>query len=162
MQDQIKHAELFAGMNVERIQRLATIGRVVTLRSGEYLFSLGENAQFVSVVTSGLVDLCCPISLGTVVKDITVESMGPGKTVGWSALVSPYRFTLSARAAQPSEVVTFAQHDLRRVFAEDAELERVLLYKVGELMAHRLTMFQALWMRELMRAFVPGAQMVPA
>ena len=162
MLDQIKQAELFAGMNAERLQRLASIGRVVSLRSGDYLFSLGESAQFVSVVTSGLVDLCCPISLGAAVKDIAVESMGPGKTVGWSALVSPYRFTLSARAAQASEVVTFEQHDLRRVFAEDPELERVLLYKVGELMANRLPMFQALWMRELLRAFVPGAQQVSA
>jgi len=88
--------------------------------------------------------------------------MGPGKTVGWSALVSPYRFTLSARAATPATVITFAQHDLRRVFAEDAEIKRALLGKVGELMANCLTMFQALWMRELLRAFVPGAQAVSA
>lgn len=162
MHDQIRAAELFSGLNAERAQRLAAIGKVVPLRRGEYLFSLGDRAQFVSVVTSGLVDLCCPISVGGTVKDIAVESVGPGRTVGWSALVKPYCFTLSARAAQDSEVIAFAQPELLRVFANDSEIERVVLGRVCELMADRLTMFQALWMRELLRAFAPAAETATA
>ena len=158
MHDQIKAAELFSGLNADRVQRLAAIGKAVSLRRGEYLFALGDDAQFVSVVTGGLVDLCCPISVAGAVRDIAVDSVGPGKTVGWSALVKPFCFTLSARAAQASEVITFAQPELLRVFAGDPEIERVVLGRVCELMADRLTMFQALWMRELLRAFAPGGQ----
>jgi CRP-like cAMP-binding protein len=158
MHEQIAAAELFNGLSVSRIQRLAAIGRTLTLRTGEYLFLLGDGAQYVSVVTSGQVDLCCPISVGGVVKDITVESMGPGKTVGWSALVKPFRFTLSARAGQPSEVLAFARPELLQVFEADPEIERVVLGGISALMANRLTMFQALWMRELMRTFSPGGQ----
>jgi len=158
MHDQIRSAELFSGLAAEQVQRLAAIGKVVPLRRGEYLFSLGDRAQFVSVVTGGLVDLCCPISIDGAVRDIAVDSVGPGKTVGWSALVKPYCFTLSARAAQASEVITFSQPDLLHVFATDREIERVVLGRVCELMADRLTMFQALWMRELLRAFVPRGQ----
>lgn len=77
-------------------------------------------------------------------------------------MVKPYCFTLSARAAQPSEVIAFARPELLRVFADDAEIERVVLGKVCELMANRLTMFQALWMRELLRAFAPGAHAATA
>ena len=156
--DQIRTAELFDGLSADGIQRLAAIGRALTLRSGEYLFLLGDTAQYVSVVTSGLVDLCCPISFGGVVKDITVESVGPGKTVGWSALVKPFRFTLSARAARASEVIAFARPELLQVFADHPQIERVVVTGVSELMANRLTMFQALWMRELLRAFSPGGQ----
>lgn len=158
MHEQIRAAELFSGLNAERVQRLAPVGKVVTLRRGEYLFSLGDSAQFVSVVTSGLVDLCCPISIDGAVRDIAVDSVSPGRTLGWSALVKPYCFTLSARAAQASEVITFSQPDLQKVFVNDPEIERVVLGRVCELMADRLTMFQALWMRELLRAFVPGGQ----
>jgi len=158
MHDQIRAAELFKGLSASRIQRLAAIGRTLTLRTGEYLFLLGDSAQYVSVVTSGQVDLCCPISFGGVVKDITVESVGPGKTVGWSALVKPFRFTLSARAAHASEVIAFARPELLQVFETDPEIERVVLGGVSELMANRLTMFQALWMRELLRTFSPGGQ----
>jgi CRP/FNR family cyclic AMP-dependent transcriptional regulator len=156
MHDQISTTELFKGLSISRLQRLAAIGRTLTLRTGEYLFLLGDSAQYVSVVTSGQVDLCFPISFGGVVKDITVEAVGPGKTVGWSALVRPYRFTLSARAAQASEVLAFARPELLKVFATDPEIERVVLSGIAELMANRLTMFQALWVRELLRTFSPG------
>ena len=162
MYEQIRAAELFQQLNTSRIQRLAAIGRTLQLRTGEYLFLLGDSAQYVSVVTSGLVDLCCPISFGDVVKDITVESVGPGKTVGWSALVKPFLFTLSARAARPSEVIAFARPELLRVFASDPETERVVLTAVSELMANRLTMFQALWVRELQRAICAGDSHAPA
>lgn len=156
MYDQIKAAELFSGLSLSRIRRLAAIGRALTLRTGEYLFLLGDSAQYVSVVTGGQVDLCCPISFGGVVKDITVESMGPGKTVGWSALVKPFRFTLSARAAQPSEVIAIARPELLHAFEADPEIERVVIARVSELVANRLTMFQALWVRELQRAISAG------
>jgi CRP-like cAMP-binding protein len=158
MHDKIRAAELFRGLSESRVQRLAGIARALTLRTGEYLFLLGDSAQYVSVVTGGQVDLCCPVSVGGVVKDITVESVGPGQTVGWSALVKPFRFTLSARAAQPSEVIAFARPELLQMFEIDPELERVVLGGVSELMANRLTMFQALWMRELLRTFSPGGQ----
>ena len=53
MHDQIRTAELFKGLSAGRVQRLASIGRVLALRTGEYLFLLGDAAQYVSVVTSG-------------------------------------------------------------------------------------------------------------
>ena len=158
MQNEIRAAELFTGLNAGSVQRLAAIGRMLTLRAGEYVFMLGDSAEYVSVVTSGLVDLCFPITFGGVVKDITVESVGPGKTVGWSALVKPFRFTLSARAARPSEVMTFARPELLQVFAADPEIERVVLGRISELVGNRLTMFQALWARELLRTFSLGEQ----
>lgn len=151
MHDELRTAELFDGVNPDGIQRLAAIGRTLTLRTGECLFMLGDSAQSVSVVTSGLLDLCLPVSFSGVTKDITVESAGPGKTVGWSALVTPYCFTLSAKAARPSEVIAFARPELLQVFAADPEIERVVLRRVCELMGNRLTTFQALWARELQR-----------
>lgn len=158
MHDEIRAAELFNGLNADGVQRLAAIGRTQTLRTGECLFMLGDNAQSVSIVTSGLLDLCLPVSCGGVTKDITVESAGPGKTVGWSALVTPYCFTLSAKAARPSEVIAFARPELLQVFAADPEVERVVLRRVAELIGNRLTTFQALWARELQRRLERSAE----
>ena len=107
-------------------------------------------------------ELCLPISIGGVVKDITVEAVGPGKTVGWSALVRPFRFTLSARAAAPTEILAFGRLDLEQLFATDPAIERVVRTGISELMVSRLTMFQALWARELQRALDPGRQAASA
>jgi len=157
MDEHIRTAELFASLSSGSIQRLAAIARVLPLRTGEYLFLLGDSAQYITLVKSGLVELCFPISIGGVVKDITVETAGRGKTIGWSAMVKPYRFTLSARAAEPTEVVAFARQELQALFAMDPVMERCVVSGLSELMAERLTTFQALWARELLRTLSSGS-----
>lgn len=158
MTDQLQQAELFEGLSAGTIQRLAVIGRVRTLRAGEYLFLLGDSAQHVWVVLRGQVELCFPISAGGAVRDISVETVGAGKTVGWSALVKPFRFTLSARAAEPTEVMAFARHDIEAMLDGEPGFGRVVLGRLSELIATRLTMFEALWARELQRTLDTGRQ----
>jgi CRP-like cAMP-binding protein len=162
MQESLRAAELFDGLDTAKLARLNAIARKRTLGSGDYLFLLGDSAQYVSLVVHGLVDLCLPITIGGVLKDITVESVGPGKIVGWSALVRPFRFTLSARAAAPSEILAFGRLDLEQLFAAEPAIERVVRTGISELMVRRLTMFQALWARELQRALDPGRQAASA
>ncbi len=154
----IRGAELFHTLHPDAVERLATIGRRLALRTGECLFFLGDSAQNVSVVTSGQLDLCLPVSFGGVTKDIVVETAGPGKTVGWSALVTPFRFTLSAKAREASEVIAFSRQELTQLFEADPETERVVLRRISELIGNRLTTFQALWARELQRRLERAAE----
>src|SRR5512146_2609901 len=126
MYDRLRKAELFEGLDAAEIGRLAAIGRVRAWGTGDYLFLLGDSAQFVSVVLKGRVDLCFPISIGGVVRDICVETVGDGGTVGWSALVKPFRFTLSARAAEPTEAVAFARHDLQALVDTNPQTGKLL------------------------------------
>jgi len=151
MYELLRQAELVKGMSSDQVRRLSLLGRRRTLAGGEYLFLLGDTAQFICVVAAGQVDLCFPIRIGGVMKDITVESVGAGRTVGWSALVKPYRFTLSARAAEPTDLVAFSRQDLLHLFDNDPGVGCVLLSRVSELVGARLSSFQALWARELQR-----------
>ncbi len=151
MYELLRQAELVEGLNPDQIRRLSLLGSVRTLPGGEYLFLLGDSAQDVCIVASGQVDLCFPIRIGGVMTDITVESVGSGRTVGWSALVKPYRFTLSARATEPTSLVAFSRQDLQHLFDDDPGIGRVLLSRVSELVGDRLSSFQALWARELQR-----------
>src|SRR3989304_6414934 len=100
-----RDADLFRGLSLDGIRRLSAIGRARVLAAGDYLFLLGDSAEYLYVVARGTVDLCLPMRLGDVVKDILVESAVAGKALGWSALVKPYRFTLLARAAGPGAVI---------------------------------------------------------
>ena len=153
MFEQLQHAELVEGMSADQIRRLSMIGRTKTLPGGDYLFLLGDTAQHLCVVVSGQIDLCFPIRMGGVLRDISVESVGAGRTVGWSALVKPYRFTLSARATEPTELVAFSRQDLQHLFDTDQGVGCVLLSRVSELVGARLSSFQALWARELQWRF---------
>lgn len=158
MEQLLKRAELFEGLTAEQLRQLADIGRRRTLRAGEYLFLLGEDAVDLSVVTSGNVDLCFPMPLGGEVKDISIESLGEGKALGWSALVKPYRFTLTARATRVSEVVSFARMALIDLFEREPQLGYGFFMRISEVVGIRLLTFQALWVRELQRALDSEAQ----
>lgn len=156
MFERLRGAELVQGMSSDQVRRLSLAGRPRTLVGGEYLFLLGDAAQYVCVIVSGQVDLCFPIQIGGVMRDITIESVGKGRTVGWSALVQPYRFTLSARATETTEFIAFSRQDLLRLFDEDPGVGCILLSRVSELVGARLSSFQALWARELQRRFDPA------
>ena len=147
----LKQAELFEGLDDEGIRRVADIGRYKALRAGEYLFLLGEDAANFYVVIRGKVNLCFPMPLGGEVKDITVESVGEGQALGWSALVKPYRFTLSARATEPTDVVSFPRRSLMDLFDAEPRLGHLFFMRLSELIGVRLETFQALWARELQR-----------
>lgn len=151
MDQLLKQAELFDGFDDEAIARVSEIGRPKTLRAGEYLFLLGEDAANFYLVVRGRVVLCFPMPVGGDVKDVSVESVGNGQALGWSALVKPYRFTLSARATEPTEVVSFARRSLMELCESEPRLGRVFFMRLSELIGIRLETFQALWARELQR-----------
>ena len=154
MEQVLKRAELFEGLTDAELQRLTDIGRSQKVPAGEYLFLLGEDAVAFYVVTKGSLDLCFPMPIGDNIKDISVESVGEGKALGWSALVKPYRFTLSARATVPSEVIGFTRHALIALFEHDPHLGHIFFMRISELVGIRLETFQALWVRELRRLAV--------
>lgn len=144
---------LFEGLNEEGRRRLSAMIKRRMLERDEYLFLLGDSATDFFVLARGKVDLCLPMRLGGVLKDISVESVTAGHALGWSALVRPYRFTLSARANEPSEVLCLARRDLLDLFEADPGIGYAFLTKFSELVGVRLLTFQALWLRELQRAF---------
>jgi len=103
-------------------------------------------------------DLCFPMRLNGVLKDVPIESVGMGQPLGWSALVRPYRFTLSARAVGPSGVICLARRDLLDLFETEPAVGNAFLTRISEVIGVRLITFQALWVRELQRALESETQ----
>ncbi len=152
MNDLLNPGALFENLGAEARQELSVSLRHRTLATGEYLFTLGDDATDFFVVVRGNVDLCFPMRIGGTVKDVPIESIGVGEALGWSALVKPHRFTVSARASEASAVACLARRDLQAVFERDAPSGFLFLTRITEMMGVRLIRFQALWMRELQRS----------
>jgi len=156
MREVLRRSELFADLDDAALERFEGIARPKALRAEEYLFLLGDSADRLYVVTSGRLSTCLPLSLHGSMQDLTVESKVPGEALGWSALVRPYRFTLSARATEPSEVVGFPRQELVRVLDEDQRVGVLINRRIAEIIGHRLLKMQAMWGRELQRAVADG------
>ena len=148
----LRESNVFEGLDEDQVARITAVGRPRGLLAGERLFILGDGADRLYMVAKGSVDLCFPFSFRGVVKDVCVETLGAGGAFGWSALVRPYRFTLSARAAVDSEVAAFPRGDLLEVFEGDPRTGYVFMKRIAEVVGNRLHKMQALWARELQRA----------
>jgi CRP-like cAMP-binding protein len=85
-------------------------------------------------------------------EDVFVEERGPGQTVGWSALIPPYRFTLTATAAlHEAEVITLARESLLKYFATNPTAGHKMALNLAVVVGHRLQLFQTMWLREMQR-----------
>jgi len=160
MKETLEQSELLQGLDETYCTRLLSVSQSQPLATGDYLFLLGDNASRLYVVLEGKIEICFPFSFGGGLRDIAVESKLPGSTLGWSAFVKPYRFTLSARAAEPSVVAAFPRHDLERLMAEDCRLGLAFTGRIAEIVGDRLLKIQALWVRELQRS-LPGGMPGP-
>lgn len=158
MDSLLKQGALFEGLDEEGRRRLSAIAKRRSLQAGEYVFQLGDSADDFYVLVGGRVDLCLPMPLRGIVKDVSVESVGVGDALGWSALVKPYQFTLSARATEPSEVMAFARRDLLGLFEDEPRIGYALFTRIAETIGTRLHTFQALWVRELQRTLESEAE----
>lgn len=125
----------FAGLDEETMTLLQGCAHNVHFRAGEYLFHEDEAADRVLVIRSGRVALDVHVpGRGDHVVD-TVES---GEVVGWSWLVSPYRWFFDARAMVEVSAVSIDADCLRTKCDEDPVLGYALMQRVAQVMYHRL------------------------
>lgn len=154
----LRRNEIFEGMDDSQVSRLAAVAQPRRLRPGECLFLMGERAEHLYIVVGGKIELTFPFSFGGTMRDICVESKLPGSALGWSALVKPYRFTLSARAAESSEVTSFARQDLSQVFDANPQTGYLFTKAVSAIVGRRLLHVQALWAREFQKAITTSLE----
>jgi CRP-like cAMP-binding protein len=144
-------AELFEGLAAEDAQEALGLGVPLTVARGAELFRLGDEADRIFLVSRGRLRLTMPMQVRGCEQDVLVEELGPGQTVGWSALIPPYRFTLTATAPLESEVIALSRESLQRYFQGRPEIGCAVFLNLAAVVGQRLHLFQTMWLREMER-----------
>ncbi len=144
--------ELLNGLSSAEAEQVLALGASVIVPSETSLFKLGDPADRLFLVERGRIRLTLPMPVRGREENIFVEERNPGQAVGWSALIPPYRFTLTASAA-PSEAKVMALP--RKALLEYISAHPAAGYKIALNLAvvigHRLQLFQTMWLREMQR-----------
>src|SRR4051812_3618672 len=98
-------ADLLKGVVPAEAEGLLALGERILLTAGAELFHLGDAADRIFLVSRGRVRLTLPMQVRSREQDVLVEERSSGQTVGWSGLIAPHRFTLSATALLETEVI---------------------------------------------------------
>jgi CRP-like cAMP-binding protein len=143
--------ELLEAIPDEEAGRIVALGRTVRLAPKEPLFGLGSPADSIYVIRHGRIALTLPMRVRGREEDVLVEERLPGQTVGWSALIPPHRFTLSASALLETELLALPRQALLDHFASRPGAGYALITNVSAIVGQRLQVFQAMWLREFQR-----------
>jgi CRP-like cAMP-binding protein len=143
--------DLLTDLVSDQADRVLALGTRMTLYRGEELFRLGERADRLVVIQRGRMKLTLPMQVRGREEHVLVEERGPGETIGWSALIPPYRFTLTATAPLETEVIAIAREALQRHFEEFPAVGQSVSLNLASVIGQRLQVFQTMWLREMQR-----------
>jgi CRP/FNR family transcriptional regulator, cyclic AMP receptor protein len=143
--------ELLRGLSSSQLEQTLALGSRLSLPSGAELFSLGSPADRLYMIERGRVKLTLPMNVRGHEEDILVEERMPGQTIGWSALIPPYRFTLKATTLLETELVAISREVLTELFSQSPGNGYLVTLNLAALIGQRLQLFQAMWLREMER-----------
>lgn len=143
--------DLLKGLAAGDAQALLALGRRERVEAGAALFRLGAEAEALYIVQRGRIRLTLPIHVGGRAEEVAVEERLPGQMVGWSGLVPPHRYTLSASAPLETELLALPRAALLAHFAARPAVGHVVCLNLASLVGQRLQVLQAMWLREMQR-----------
>ena len=148
----IHDLELLIGVAPADVEAITALGDTSQLGTGDTLFGLGDPADHLFVIDRGRVALTLPMQIRDRDEAILIEERGPGQTVGWSALIAPHRFTLTASALIETRVLALPRAALLDYFSVHPDVGYTVTRNVASVVGQRLQIFQAMWLREMQRA----------
>lgn len=143
--------ELTSGLAPSEAEKILAFGTRMIVPSGTCLFQLGDPADRLFVLETGSVKLTLPMKVRGHEENVFVEERSPGQAVGWSALIPPYRFTLTATAVENTRVIAVPRQALLDYFSANPAAGCKIALNLAVVIGHRLQLFQTMWLREMQR-----------
>ena len=138
--DTLKSSELFEGLETRLLEKVSTLCRGGSYKEGNIIFKEGDEATELYILTDGRVALemdVRPVPDRPAIPT-AVEVVSKGESFGWSALIEPHIYTLSARCVTNCTVLAIKGDVLLNVMAEDTDLGFELMKRLAQLVSIRL------------------------
>ena len=134
---QLPSCYLFQKLSAPQMDSLAAITFEEQFQKGQWLFHKDQEADKLYLVKKGAVELVIKVQ-DTI--EIPIAIMRPNNgCVGISALVDPFRYTLSARCTEDSTLLVIKRQDIQALMCKDHELGCVMMNNLAQKLLARLT-----------------------
>jgi len=139
--NQLKDFAFFKGFGDQELEKLAAVAKEETYDAGTQMYKNGDPARSLFLIQEGKIVLVMDSYLGPQrpPMQVTVDVVTRGESMGWSAVVEPYVYTLGALCIDRAKTVAFDAEDLRKIMDEDACLGYRVMKATAQVIANRLT-----------------------
>lgn len=124
MHDRLAQSTLFGGLADSLLQQLVPVLSDVSLAAGETLVSQGDVGDAVFILNSGQLEVTVRTDEG---RDVRVDVLEPGATVGEMALVAGQIRTATVTAVKDSRLIRLSRNDFDRLADGVPELRDALI-----------------------------------
>ena len=125
----------FSSLDDDSLKQVAMIAQEKTVPAGTTMFYENDPAEELYVIVEGEVSVDYVLGSG---ERRTVDTLGPGDLLVWSALVEPHRTTGIGIATRETQLVAIDACKLRALCEHVPELGVRLMTQVAKLLANRL------------------------
>lgn len=141
--DFLQSAEVFKGLNDSQLSGFQDHCREMEFRQNEKLFSDGDDASCLWIVNEGRVDLRFDLPERSTSTKNTISSISEFETFGWSSLVAPHKYRLSAYCATKScKVVQIEREQLVKLFKQDSKTGYLVMSNLVQIIGQRFRQLQ--------------------
>lgn len=120
----------------DSLRTISMVSEEISFKAGEELFRKGEPAEFLYILTEGEVEIQFPSKTD---ERRTVDKLGKGDLLLWSAVIDPYVTTAFGVAQTDGKAVAVDSARLRQLLKEDGDLYHSVMNEVIKIVASRLT-----------------------
>lgn len=130
----LSRISVWGGLSQEQQEKIYRRLEVGTFKKGEYVFRKGDQPTHVYVVKSGAVDIV------TSDQDVSIlkERVTAGGSFGVAALIAMQTSSVTAVAAEASEIIVLSRGALLELRHEDVEFFALLMMNVARELARKL------------------------
>lgn len=125
----------------DQLGKLADLATEESYLAGTQMYQKGDAAGNMFLIKEGKIVLFIDNYMGPHKPplQVTVDMITKGESMGWSAVVEPFSYTLSALCIDDSDVIAIGAAGLRKLMEEDCAIGFKIMQAAAKLISARLT-----------------------
>ena len=135
----LQKSALFKRLTEKELQEVLALHRQHAYSEGDLVFSEGASADDLYIIIEGMVimEMKHAVYPGWIQK-ATVEVLRHGDTFGWSSVLGSHVFTMTAKAMEPSKVITIDGTYLHRLLDQHPDIGYKVMLGLVEVASARV------------------------
>jgi CRP/FNR family transcriptional regulator, cyclic AMP receptor protein len=125
----------------DQLNKLTALATEESYLAGQQMYQKGDAARKLYLITEGKIVLFMDNYIGPhkPPMQVTVDMITKGDSMGWSAVVDPYLYTLGALCIDDAKLIALDSFGLRKLMEEDCTLGLKLMQAIAKVISARLT-----------------------
>lgn len=139
----LERVGLFKRLNDDQLSLVRKCCVEKEYKRGDKLFCKGEDAKYIWIVIDGLIDLHFDLPEGFTMEEGVISSLSQTMTLGWSSIMPPYKYKLSACCTtRKCKVLRLDAKELKQICEKDVKIGYLVMANLAAVVSKRFHQLQ--------------------